>query len=466
MAKAAAATLLILAAWSAAWAQATDADGRAHAAELGPSDTSVPDFCDGVIDPYNPIDQQNRFFQASGTNGELDATEFAANQTLGLDAAPFAQKFDRWALLLAFDKDGNRRINWFEADAYRKALRQRVLAAFDTDEDGQLTGAEREAANRALAAGQTTPLPPSATRPVVPPEGATSRPASETGLSEEERRKFVAKYDTDHDGRLGEQEQQAIRGTLHEQMEARLRKYELWLHDADADGRLSSQEQRAVGAERARRREAVARQRKEWLAKYDTDRDGRISPAERRAAQKAVADRRRRELLAKYDANRDGRLDDKETARVREAGQKRAAERRRDHELRQFDKNRNGRLDEFERAVLAAFRQEDQRANREWMASYDADGDGQLNDEEHKAMQAGLWHKAETQEARTRQGPFDEDAKMDFGDEDPDATYRERLRKKYDADGDGHLNAEERARMWRELYRDALGPGDKEPPKQ
>jgi hypothetical protein len=110
-----------------------------------------PDLCKDAIDPYRPSIQKSRFFQAAGADNELTATEFNANK-----AKPngFVRRFDSWRALIAFDKDRNKSIDWLEADAYRYDIRKRVLAAYDTNADGKLSGGERTKANTDLARGR------------------------------------------------------------------------------------------------------------------------------------------------------------------------------------------------------------------------------------------------------------------------------------------------------------------------
>jgi len=118
-----------------------------------------PDLCRDAIDPYRPTIQKSRFFQAAGTDNELTETEFNANK-----AKPngFVRRFDSWRALLAFDKDRNKSIDWIEADAYRYDIRKRVLAAYDTNADGKLSGNERTKANTDLARGRVASPPKSA----------------------------------------------------------------------------------------------------------------------------------------------------------------------------------------------------------------------------------------------------------------------------------------------------------------
>lgn len=102
----------------------------------------------GAVDPYAPVAERARFFQASGRDSELTVEEFAADRK---QAAPFVRVFDHWPMLIGFDENRNGSIDWFEADAYRREVRREVLDAFCTSDDGTLAGDERATANRALA---------------------------------------------------------------------------------------------------------------------------------------------------------------------------------------------------------------------------------------------------------------------------------------------------------------------------
>ena len=127
-----------------------------------------PDLCKDAIDPYRPAIQKSRFFQAAGADNELTATEFNANK-----AKPngFVRRFDSWKAIASFDKDRNKSIDWIEADAYRYDLRKRVLAAYDTNADGKLSGDERTKANTDLARGRIPSPPKSAHKSAKDPPG-------------------------------------------------------------------------------------------------------------------------------------------------------------------------------------------------------------------------------------------------------------------------------------------------------
>jgi len=110
-----------------------------------------PDMCKDVIDPYRPDLQKGSFFRAAGSDNELTEAEFNADRAR---STGFARRFDSWRAILAFDKDGNKTIDWLEADAYRYSLRKRILASCDVNGDGKLSGRERIKANSDLARGR------------------------------------------------------------------------------------------------------------------------------------------------------------------------------------------------------------------------------------------------------------------------------------------------------------------------
>jgi hypothetical protein len=153
----------------------------ADAGATGPLADSAPaeDMLKGAVDPYDPVAEKAKFFRAAGVSGELDEQKFQA------DAARkdgFVRKFDDWAAMLAFDKHGSGTIDWFEADAYRRAIRKRVLDAFDARRIGKLTGAQRQAAGEALASGKFLVLATAASKPTTSGPVATSAPGNASKL--------------------------------------------------------------------------------------------------------------------------------------------------------------------------------------------------------------------------------------------------------------------------------------------
>ena len=155
-----------------------------------PAATAIPDICKDCVDPYVPTAERAKFFKAAGKDNEIDAKEFEAAKSSG---GGFVRKFDTWAGMLAFDKNSNKTIDWFEADAYRNDIRRRVLAAFDRNKDRKLAGREREAANKSLAAGR------------VP--GSSRRPGVWSGQMTDAMR--LRMFDKNRDGKLDTEEKAA-----------------------------------------------------------------------------------------------------------------------------------------------------------------------------------------------------------------------------------------------------------------
>ena len=101
---------------------------------------------------------------------------------------------------------------------------------------------------------------------------------------------LLQRYDTNHDGKLDENELAAA----HEQMAAQ---------------RL--EEGKGVGK----------KVREELLEKFDKNHNGRLDPEEREAARRYLqehVEERRKLILERYDTNHDGKLDDNERAAMKE----------------------------------------------------------------------------------------------------------------------------------------------------
>jgi len=369
-----------------------------------PLPTVRPDLCKGAVDPYDQSAERQLFLAAAGVDGELTETEFKAHT----GKKGFVRRFDRWERIIAFDKDGNKTIDWFEADAYRQALRKQVLATFDADKNGKLAGDERKKANAALYAGQVR-------------------------VSSGRRR-----------GDRGRGDRGRGRGGFSRQPDPEtVKKY-----DKDGDGQLSSEER---GAYDTARREEF---RKRMLERYDTDKDGEISDKEREAAReegrRRWAERRQSMLKERFDANKDGKLDGEESAAMEKYNTERQArsERRRQDYTKRWDKDGDGELSDTEQAAAREHYRSEGRARRAAFTKvWDSDGDGQLNEKERDAMRTQM---RTTMEAHRKNMDLngDGDVSREEGRE-----YWSKLRKKYDADGDGNLSAEERTKMMQQEMR-------------
>jgi Ca2+-binding EF-hand superfamily protein len=224
-----------------------------------------PDHCRGTVDPYNLGAERIRFFRAAGKDTELSAEEFKANRTA---EEPFVRRYDTWAALRKFDRDGNGTIDWLEADTYRRDLRKRMLQRFDANHNGRLDGEERPKANAMLHAGRT-------------PRGKRKRPAMGGLLGGAEPTdpdvELLQSYDADGDGTLSEAE---LKAAMADQKET-WREEALLRYDTDGDGKLSDAERRAMYDERI---EPWQRMRHRLQLKlFDEDGDGQLSEVEKQA---------------------------------------------------------------------------------------------------------------------------------------------------------------------------------------
>ena len=408
--------------------------GAAPAAEPTAAKKPAADLCKDCIDPYAATTERGKFFTAAGVDSELTAAELKADQAR---KNGFVRKFDTWAGMVAFDKNGNKTLDWFEADAYRRDLRKRMLARYDTNKDRRLTGKEREQANLALAAGKL---------PAASSAGGAARPPIVIGGG---------------GGQAGQITEQT-----------RLRMF-----DKDRDGKLDTEEKAAADkwqADYQKRREQWAQQAAEWrktyqelVKKHDADGDGRINEQERKGF---YEDYRRIAELRQWDKDKDGKLSKDEIA-AKDAQQERwrkaAEESRHRWMLQRWDEDRDGKISEAEQAAADKWQDEQRKRAEEYRAKQaeirkqaDADGDGQLNTEERKA-----YYEAIRRDWDLRR--WDKDHDGQFSKEELAAkeaeqarwrkmseNYRAKqaeLRKQADTDGDGQLNDDER-----KVYYDAI----------
>jgi hypothetical protein len=155
---------------------------QGSAASAPGAEGEAPDLVKDVLS-YDDLEEQVRFAVACGDKKELSEAAFEDNRR---HHTPFARRFDRWDQLILFDRNGNGTISWGEASQYRVALRKALLAAYHADRDGQLTGDERAAANKALAEGRLPPLnPPLPQPPRPPPLPAAPAAATQPHLTDE-----------------------------------------------------------------------------------------------------------------------------------------------------------------------------------------------------------------------------------------------------------------------------------------
>ena len=379
---------------------------------------NLPDLLDGAVDPYDAASERAKFYKAAGIDSELTKDQFGASMEKG---GGFVRKFDRWQALASYDKNGNGKIDWFEADAYRKDVRKAVLDKFDADKDGKLAGQERKDANKALQNGW------------LRMGGARGKPVmaiSDPGASGGDTAEGVG-------GVSGRGEKRTY--------EELLKKY-----DTDGDGKLSDEERKAMQEDFRRQAE------EEQLAKYDTDGDGKLSDEERKVMEE---DRRSQAdtwkqwgkdlQLKHFDADGDGKLDEEEMAAFKEF-EKELKKIGQEWELAQFDLDGDGKITPEERKEV----------QKQWLGAtfkvlakvaryMDADGDGKVSLEEREAFGKKLQEKA-AQWTDKLLAKYDRNADDKLLDPEERkaliAGLREEMAartKKYDADGDGRLSPSE-----------------------
>ena len=345
------------------------ATAPATAPATGPAiSVFLPDLCDSAVDPYRAGKEREKFFKAAGIDLEMDQTEFAA------DAAGkngFVRPFDKWSSMLRYDKDGNRKLDWLEVDAYRQAFRGKVLAAFDVNKDGKLIRGERDQANRALAAGKIS------LEGLADARQAVSAPAQ--FISPE----ALARYDADADGVLSDQERRQAAAAFRQQWQDRM----IQRFDTDGDGQLSAEERRAAFQAMS----AASGRPAADLPARPGEQAGPGGPGRTALLGGGLAGRIGLKL---FDRDGDGTLDDAEREASTEFG-KQVTDLFQSLSQRAMDADGDGRVSDSERDD---YRRQFREAAMQWMTAaqdkMDADGDGQVSPQERlryfRQVQTGI----------------------------------------------------------------------------
>lgn len=363
---------VVLGAWGSLWAAGPEAD-----------------VLKGAIDPFEASRQRALFLAAAGVDTDLTAEEFEADAKRG---DGFARLYDKWGELSKFDRDRSRTIDWFEAQAYRQDLRQRVMSAYDSDGNRRLNGAERERASDALAKGR---IPAAQVQRDDRREEGGDRP--ERRDDERERNRGDREERDDRRDGPPSQPQLAPQGQpqpgapqpfnpdemrkLVEDLRAK--------HDADGDGELNEEERMAFG------REMGQIQRNRFFKHFDENGDGDVSEEEMREGQRKQAEQWRQQMLKDHDTNKDGEIDDGERREMEQKMRRQAEEQMDKWWAQRYDRDQDGKLSDVERAEMEDAKAEQQRRmeegrrqfEKQLLERYDKDGDGQLSDEEREAWQ-------------------------------------------------------------------------------
>ena len=406
---------VVLATTLPAWAQET---AKAPAEAKPKTPAAAPEVMRNAVDPYVPAVERARFFRAAGKDNELTADEFAADRKR---TSPFIRTFDHWAMMIRFDKNGSKTIDWFEADMYRRQVRKEILEVFDITKDHKLRGGERAKANAALAG-----------------------------------EKFLA-------GRLRHGEPRpAFGGSYREELLKR--------HDTNKDGQISDEERRAAFAAMRERG------RQHMLDRYDEDKDGQLSADERAAMRADRAgpwkDKIREWQLRDYDLDGDGELDEKETAELKAAEEKFKTAMKgigKMFELRLTDLDGDGEVTAEERAKVREQWKPMMFKGLARVTKYaDLDGDGTASPDEWIAFRDRASVKVMNwMEAYGMKFDADDNGRLDAGERDAlmkgMRDNAEARLTKYDADKNGLISPDEALDMAEGFLQEVgLDPRDRE----
>jgi Ca2+-binding EF-hand superfamily protein len=363
------------------------------------------DYCKSILLPNLTV-QRAQFFAAAGKDSELTAKECDAAK----GKAPF-QPVDRWSNLVKFDRSKNGQIDWFEFRAFREDVRKKLIKQFDISKNVRLEGNERAKANALLARGKLPGIEPKPSH--GPGRGdrgggdeerarrrekfmkkydtdgdgelsAAEREAMHEEMGNKWRKDMIQKYDTDGDGVVSAEERAVAERTGGEQV-----KWGFWMQDAerkcfddDGDGEVSPAE-RKVAKEFGKKMAKLSEDLK--TMSQDADGDGKVSKKEATIArnesvQVGMRMMQNAQKFADYDG--DGTASPEEFKRFRDS-MGGAVRTWMDREISKYDTDGDGRVSAKEREIMA------EGVRKEWMARmkrYDTNKDGRTGPKEWEPL--------------------------------------------------------------------------------
>lgn len=384
--------------------------------ETPPADP-VPDVLRGAVDPYVPGVERAAFLKAAGSDSEMDESEFKAAAESG---AGFVRVYDKWNVIKLFDRNKNNLVDWFEADAYRRALRQGVLARYDKSGNKLLEKDERAEANKDLAAGKAPPISAGPTVAAVGPAGSAPprNPPSPFGSP-------------------GGNNPFSFRpGQLPPELMNFL--------DTDGDGQLT-QTERITAWKNVRTLGYTA-----FNSQFDKNGDGKLDDEERAQIPSPIlfVEKLDKLVVHHWDDNGNGKLDDEEMAAADDLMQK-VMEISNQRTIQMLDEDGDGVVSPEEEQKFATMMQSVVfQMLPKAMSWADADGDGQATREEWLGLfnnfergfdrQVDGWVQRFDANKDGRIGPGEREAMMEGLMADDEARL-----KRHDKDNDGRLNAQE-----------------------
>ena len=147
----------------------------------------------------------------------------------------------------------------------RADFHKKMLEKYDADKDGQLSDAEKEA----MKADMEKRRAEGKNCPGVRDDRNPKAPHGERPNREEMRKKMLEKYDADKDGQLSDAEKEAMKADMEKRR----------AEGKNCPGVRDDRNPKAPHGERPNREEM----RKKMLEKYDADKDGQLSDAEKEA---------------------------------------------------------------------------------------------------------------------------------------------------------------------------------------
>lgn len=197
----------------------------------------------------------------------------------------------------------------------------------------------------------------------------------------------------------------------------------------------------------------LSEKRKELIEKYDASKDGQLDESERAALRADIQSGKVEvppgpigrflrlgpppEVVAKYDANKDGQLDEAERAAVRA-----------DVESGELEKPPFARRPHF-RGGGGDNAEERAAARKQLLEKYDANENGQLDEEERAAIRADI---------ESGKLPRPEFKGRGHGPVPPNAEARAEMLEKYDANDNGQLDEAERAKLHEDIRNGVIKP--------
>jgi Ca2+-binding EF-hand superfamily protein len=346
---------------------------------------TAKDVLRDAVDPYAPGKERARFLKAAGVDTELSDQEFKANAN---QENPFVRSYDKWSAILIFDKNGDKKIDWFEANSYRRGLIGAVLKKYDKDTNRRLTGQERDQANKDLAAGKAPrPLKTAAstnTQPNLPDPG--QRPRTDNPDREARREQMRDRFRRLQKGEITDEERKAAAGFL---VQGRSRLIDRF--DKNGDGVLDQAER--AEAESNRRGRFILKADDLGMKHFDENGDGKLSDDEAAGLVKFGEDLA--QMGAKWDvkfndADGDGQVTREErqamAGRMRMVGISMLPK-----AMKWADLDGSGDVSAEERQQIAKNVEKaiDGKV-KQWTEDFDANGDGRLSVNERGALVEGM----------------------------------------------------------------------------